>query len=828
MKRCHFSALLHGAAWLTVLFMFATSLAAETTSLHSFQTHTDRWKPRADSIHMSHVKEDGATSASKGCLRIEGRIEEGWNYAISPHHPIEPGKLYRLTAWLRVDKLGPETPPPYLKCEFVARQSREMAGQVRTDCYETSKPGTWQKLVLEFQVPDNAAACWLALEKGTSSPAVIDARLDDITLEQIERLSVIEQYRLKPLPVELQQVHGIHPRLYLNAGEVTALREAVKTTHAAIWQELRKQADRLARSGPPSYRERDRSSGDEQLWQRGVGNAMPVLAMAYVVTGDRKYLESAQAWALASCGYKTWGLNRIDGMDLAAGHQLFGLGIVYDWCYSDLDETARHTIRDTIQRRGSAMFEAGATGKAWWRRSYMQNHLWVDACGLSVAGLAVVDEVEDANLWIGFALDRFRRSVDALGPDGASHEGVGYWEYGVEYLLKFMHLARELLDEDLYQHEWWRRTARYPLYLGLPRDAWTRHNCIVDIADCPRGHWYGPDYLLRGLAREFRDPHAQWLAQQCDEANVVSPGASWLNLIWYDPTVPAEPPTSLPTLHHFNDMDIVSARSDWSGRESLVVLKCGPFLGHQAVQEFSYDPGGGHVHPDANHFVVFGAGEWLLRDDGYRSKWTGQHNTLLIDSRGQLGEGKQWFQGTQPLAVKASPRVLRAESTPTLDHIVSDAADAYPDELGLERFERHLLFIKPNVLLVLDDIQLQQSREMELRFHPEQRGEQVGRAFLSRGKSAVLRLTPLTTEGVQVAADDVPIVDRHGGNDTAMFTIRLKRESTTWRSAVALAWAESGQQPLDVTLDAQGTRWVFQCGPQTVSFDWATKKPSAD
>jgi hypothetical protein len=82
-------------------------------------------------------------------------------------------------------------------------------------------------------------------------------------------------------------------------------------------------------------------------------------------------------------------------------------------------------------------------------------------------------------------------------------------------------------------------------------------------------------------------------------------------------------------LRHFEDLGIVSARSDWSGDESLLVFKCGPFLGHKAVGEFSFDPGGGHVHPDANHFVLFGAGEWLIRDDGYHAKWTGQHNTLL-------------------------------------------------------------------------------------------------------------------------------------------------------------------------------------------------------
>jgi hypothetical protein len=62
-----------------------------------------------------------------------------------------------------------------------------------------------------------------------------------------------------------------------------------------------------------------------------VGNAMPVLAMAWVLSGEKQYLEAARQWALASCGYRTWGVGRIDGMDLAAGHQLLGLGLVYDW-----------------------------------------------------------------------------------------------------------------------------------------------------------------------------------------------------------------------------------------------------------------------------------------------------------------------------------------------------------------------------------------------------------------------------------------------------------------------------------------------------------------
>lgn len=156
------------------------------------------------------------------------------------------------------------------------------------------------------------------------------------------------------------------PRLYLDAERIAALRTAVTGTHAPLWQELRDLANRAVRRGPPAYREDDNWSGSEQLWQREVGNAMPVLAMAYVVSGDRKYLEAAQAWALASCGYRTWGLGRIDGMDLAAGHQLFGLGIVYDMDAVELDRRYRRLSARALVRPGlpAARIGSGVSGSA--------------------------------------------------------------------------------------------------------------------------------------------------------------------------------------------------------------------------------------------------------------------------------------------------------------------------------------------------------------------------------------------------------------------------------------------------------------------------------
>lgn len=805
------------SALLLLLSVLAACAHAQVT--WDFEDPELKWRPRSDAVKLELVE----GRKSKHALRIAGSDPGNWNYALSETHPMKAGQLYRLTVWMRVDELGEGTAAPAVKCEFVPLEPGKDGGRAVTMPYSTVNLRQWQKLTAEFMAPEGTGSFWLAVEKNGQGPMQVDLRLDDVLVEPIDELSIHRKYTLDPLPEALQRRKGVHPRLYLDGPQVEQLRNAVTTTHAAQWEKLQALADRLVKSGPPKYIEHDKYSGDEQLWQREVGNAMPTLALCYLITEDAKYLDSARAWALTSCSYPTWGLGRIDGMDLATGHQLFGLGIVYDWCHEGLGSEARQTIRETLQRRAGAMYTAAASGQVWWPRSYLQNHLWVNAAGLAVAGLALYDEVPEANRWIGLPLDKFTTTMQMLGPDGASHEGVGYWQYGVEYMLKFMVLAKELLGVDLFGGDWWRNTAAYALYLQLPRQAWTLRNNIVDIADCPRGNWYGPEYLLWKLAGVFDDPQAQWQANEEFAAGITAPGAPWLNLLWYDPAVTPRAPTAQPTLRHFGDIGIVSARSDWTGDESLLVFKCGPFLGHEAVKKLDYDAGGGHVHPDGNHFVLFGSGEWLIRDDGYAMKWTGHHNTLLVDGKGQTGEGR-WFAGAPTLRQKDQVRVPRADSAVDVDHIVGDASAAYPAISGLKRYQRHLIFLKPDVLIVLDDIICDREKDLELRFHPEQQqAAQDGSAFICRGEKSVLRVEPLAVPNGRAAAEMVDGQNRDG-QPMPMFTIRLQGRQERWRTATALSWSAAGAEPVPVTLQADGEQWLFIAFNRSIVFDWKSNE----
>jgi hypothetical protein len=619
------------------------------------------------------------------------------------------------------------------------------------------------------------------------------------------------------IPATLDKRRGVHPRLFLDAARLAELRAAVSGSHAALWGPVRERADAITGEVPPPYRETD---NEEELWQREVGNRLPFLALAYAVTRERKYLDAARKWSLASCGYPNWGVKRFAGNDLAAAHQLLGLAVVYDWMHADLDDETRATIRNTLHTRGAVMFRGCAT--MYWRDQYLQNHLWVSITGLAAAAFAIFDEpgmTGDASLWLETVLAKYRRTEEALGPDGASQEGVSYWSYGVEYMLKFWHLAGELMGEKP-TSAWWRLTSMYRLYVSLPRNSWNPLNTAVDFGDNPRKDNYGPDYLLRRLAALYKDGHAQWLAQELDRARSTSPTSRWLNLVWYDPRVPAQSPARLPTMRHFDDLGIVSARTDWSGGESLVVFKCGPAVGRHATRIFDHDPGAGHVHPDCNHFVLFGAGDWLIRDDGYSWKLTDQHNTLLVNGKGQLGEGRQWFSATQAIRQRLDPRILLAKSSPALDEIHGEAAPAYPAESGLGKFVRRVYFMKPDVLIVVDDIEADRERALELRFHPEypgQRGEDG--AVLCRGERSVLRIDPLTREGVDVTAGDLPARDR-GGKPSTMYTVRLSANRRTWRNAVAFSWSASGGAPTRVRMETNADGWTFRTGSRVATVNW--------
>ena len=547
------------------------------------------------------------------------------------------------------------------------------------------------------------------------------AEQGESTMEDPLYLDVIKygaNLKFKEVPDPLLKLNGTHPRLYLTNERILELRRAIKSTHKELWLREKTWVDKWLSKSPRDVYYYDPY---EMLWQRGVGNMISHFAFCYLMTGDEIYLNKAKEWIFTAINFSRWG----PYPDLAKAHLLYGVSLAYDWLYHNFTPAEREMIRNRLAHEARLMFLASIkTGEyktMWWYKAYLQNHLWVDMCGLATAGFALYGEVPDAEIWINQAHSKFLKILEALGTDGASHEGVGYWSYGVEYLLKYLDLAKQLLGCDLFNNTWLRKTIYYRLYMSLPRGMWKDSMTIVNIADCPMRDWYGPDYILRKLATEYKDGYAQWLAEELDKAGVVSPVSGWLNILWYDPTVKPTPPYDLPTMKHFDDLGIVVMRDSWINENILFVFKCGPFIGHSALKKFNYDPGGGHVHPDVNHFILVAYGKWLIVDDGYLSKWTRQHNTIVfnIDGRevGQLGEGSMWFKGDEVIKRKRISAIIRVESNPIFDYVIGDAYNIYPDIVGLKKFLRHVIYLKPDIFIIIDEIETTRPQVPEWLLH---------------------------------------------------------------------------------------------------------------
>ena len=646
------------------------------------------------------------------------------------------------------------------------------------------------------------------------------------------------------LPSSLAAYRNVHPRLFLTPEKAEELRKNVHGSFQPIWAEFIRKVDKIAATKPTPYT----ADPGEQLWQRGVGSNISDLAMAWIISGDKKYLNAAVDWAKASCSYPTWGLipnvqdaskglytldSKIElkpgeyhsaEFGLAYGHQLLGLAMLYDYAYHDLNPATRELIYTTMVARAKTAYPNIRVNY-----NKLQNHTWINHAGLLAVGLAVFDQEPAAAQWINCSQRIIEESNAMLPIDGASQEGFGYWGYGMDWFIKLMKLS-EPIHPAPYVGPWWDHTADYCTYMLLPRNSWTKTSHQNDYNDAKRYMYSDDASILRYLAARNRDEGAQWLADELEQSGVMpDKSTDWLNLLCYDPTLKAVRPENKPTFHHFEDMGLVCARTSWSGDESVLYFRSGYQAGKNAQTHFANElrPGdAGHVHHDDNHFSLFGCGEWLIRNSTYANRDAELHNTLVVDGIGQyLDVSANGF-----LPPPTSPDhgiITEATSTPDLDRITGDATAAYPAQAGLKSFVRHLLFVKPNVLIVADDIKVDQAKNFTLYFHPENKPIlQPDKSYLMTGESAQLQMNLLTPKGIQTAIIEQKL-NTSKNSVPNLTAITLQKSALQWRNIVAFAWCKKGEKPTAITMKQRGDVSSFQIGDRFVELNWAVAPPMA-
>ena len=599
----------------------------------------------------------------------------------------------------------------------------------------------------------------------------------------------------------------LRPRLWLSNEDFDRIRRGFSEGEDSLQYE--EQIEALRQMPPPDYYIDE--SDQYELWQREVGDSITSFTFAYKFFQDEKYYNAARSWALKVCGYPCIGRAL---PDLAMGQQLFGLSIFYDWCYEKLSEEEKILLKNTLIKYGREMY-IGATETGYWKDWSLQNHMWIDICGLGSTAIAIYDDLPEAAGWLELSIENYKGIMASLGDDGASHEGVAYWGYGVSWMMKFMDILRRFSGIDLYKgNRWFSKTAEYRLYMSLPQNAQTSSLNIFDFADSARSDPENSSNILYRLAAEYNNGFAQWLADSQKSSGLFSRSNIWLKMVWYDKNVVKTPCNNLPALKSFSDMGFVVSRADWSGDESVIAYKCGAALGKSATELCGKPPyidlGAGHVHPDNNHFVIFHK-EYILRDDGYVFKATGNHNTLLVDGRGQEGGDVMWFLAHSLIKRGAMPHIIKTESHAKYDYFAGEAAEAYYPDLGLSKFMRHILFIKPNIAIVIDDISTDKDRELELRFFPEydEITELKENKFLILGKENNVIIDCGNLDGGKSMASKKAVTIERSEKKGERLAVSLHKKCKSWRPVTIISWCDKNQLPKTVACKNDGNIYEF-------------------
>jgi len=246
--------------------------------------------------------------------------------------------------------------------------------------------------------------------------------------------------------------------------------------------------------------------------------------------------------------------------------------------------------------------------------------------------------------------------------------------------------------------QFFQNTARFRLYASMPD-----YVDVVDYADSPRYEWTGPGHMLRALASIFNDGHAQWLAERVEKARGKDANYSWLDLLWYDESVKPVPPDNLPRYAYFDNLGIFIDRSDWTESAVWSFFKAGPSQGKLAESKGIYT--GSHIHPDEGSFLLWSAGEWLVVDDGYvYKKRTENHNVLLFNGKGQLGEGEKWFNLYPVQQYKGTARIVFKDLRPDYKYLTAELAGMYPPEAGVKSWKRTFIVLSNGRIIVRDAI----------------------------------------------------------------------------------------------------------------------------
>jgi len=429
-----------------------------------------------------------------------------------------------------------------------------------------------------------------------------------LTEEQVTEVNKYMQFD-RPTAEMVLQLHDAtigtaHPRVLVTQSDVDRIKAlyAANDTNMKAWGDNaiaaadKAIADQAIKGGALyTYRITGTSMDD-------VDEVLPMLAntgMAYFITRDTKYAQAAWLEIENICKLEHW--NPASYLDVGELSAIVGLG--YDWFYDYLSADQKAFIEEALVRLGLKIQYDIYNGRyktndevywTWWDNT----NNWNVVCngGAMIGAIAVMDKYPElCSEVITHSLRGMEFMMTSYFPEGAWHEGGGYWRYALEYLAFTMETFDNAFGDDF----------GFLCSPGLESTGWFG----LKISGSTAINNYGDSSLtffdneaVLWCADVYKD--AELAAARIQEMERQGYIGDAFDMVYYNADLLNGASVTIPLDTVLESMSVVSLRERWYDKGAT-------FLGFSGMK-----PKSGHAHMDTGTFVVDMLGERIIMESG--------------------------------------------------------------------------------------------------------------------------------------------------------------------------------------------------------------------
>ena len=436
-----------------------------------------------------------------------------------------------------------------------------------------------------------------------------------------------------------------HPRLLFSKQEEQRIRDLFGTEPLldSLYVGLMKEAERLLLVPPQEDPRREiKNTKDILPISREQVYRMVNLALAYRLSGDRRFAEKAEKELVHVCNFPDW--DPIHYLDVAEMTTAVAIG--YDWLYDVLAPSTRQLVVHSIKTKAlDLVVEEYNTGNAdsWAKRETN----WNVVCntGMVLGALAIEEHYPElAKHIIGEAVRYIPNCLKHFAPDGVCYEGPAYWGYTNMYLSLLLKALNDNFGGDFGLSEMVGVDKSVLYYMHSTSPSGKIFNFANSGSTAPAAE---PIYFY--FSRAFNQPevatfYRDVLSKTVHEGNYFR--FYFLSIPWYDTaSSTADALPKLKVYEGINDIVVFNGNRNIPNSLYLIAKTGDPDMAHQQLDigTFIVEMNGIRWTDDLGTDNYNLPGFWDYKPDGQR--WTYfrnsnfSHNTLSIDHKLQNSAG---------------------------------------------------------------------------------------------------------------------------------------------------------------------------------------------